>query len=420
MFSADELERLNERGDPELDALVIALAEQSNGVKTVAALFKQVQQCERLSSEIIESLREQGLFSDALTEFFEQRSRVPKLPWIVPQQIAAGGEFFRKRGLMTFVGLAFASLPSCYCWSIEAEVLTTTGRLAQSKRIARRIPETAQLVLDVGRSDGFADNGVAIQAAHKIRLMHSTIRYMLLTDPAAASVNPDRDKLKRWDRDKLGVPISQEFLAATLLSFHYVVLQSMQKLSMRLDAADVTGYLHLWNLTGWFIGIEESTLAKLVTMDDAQQLYSLEMSRRRKQTESAHRLSSTLINYTTNNVIEGVFGKSLNPLTHTPRVLTRYLSGRTTADALSLKFSTVDYLLYLPIVWGTKLVGFLDNYRVFQRVTTALTAYAARHLWQFTHEDNKRARSVDEDPLVYIPEEHASTWGLKLNRHHSP
>ena len=119
-------------------------------------------------------------------------------------------------------------------------------------------------------------------------------------------------------------------------------------------------------------------------------------------------------------MIEGVFGKSLNPLTHTPRVLTRYLSGRTTAEALSLKLNTVDYLLYLPIVWGTKLVGFLDNYRIFQRVTTALTAYAARHLWQFTHEDNKRARSVDEDPLVYIPEEHTSTWGLKLNRHRSP
>ncbi|MEM7101290.1 MAG: oxygenase MpaB family protein [Pseudomonadota bacterium] len=415
MITAQQLDHMTHVADPPLDDLIERWAADENGVETVAALFKEIHTSERLSHQIIDQLLTNKLINTDIAEFFLTRSVLPDLPWIQKEEIVTGGEFFRERGLMAFVGLAFASLPACYCWDTEARVLTTTGRLSQPGRIPRRIPETAQFVLDIGTKDAFEPDGVGIQAAHKIRLMHSCIRYLLINDPAAVSVNPNKRYLKPWDVERFGPPISQAYLAATLLTFHQVILHSLKKLSLRVSPAQQAAYIHRWNVTGWFLGIEESTLGQLTTMQDTQALHALVMHRWRHKTVSAQDLSATLIEYVRTNVIEGALGGLWNPLVVVPPVLTRYLSGKDTSKALNLKLNVFQKLAYFPVVFFTRVVGFLDNFRLFRRMTVALTRYATRHLWGFVKEKQKQSPDPDGRARgVIVPAEFESEWRLEF------
>ncbi len=422
MFTAAELDELNACGDAELDPLVTAMADHLGGVNAAARLFKHALLEERLSVEMLDVLLRENLITQPIVDFFRARQTLPALAWLNREQIHAGGEFFRRRGLVTFIGLAFASLPACYCWNIEAMVLDTTGRLAQRHNIPRRIPETAQFVLDIGTAEAFIPGGIGIQAAHKIRLLHALIRYLLLGDPNAAASkdsNTHSGPIPRWQPQKVGAPISQEFLAATLLTFHYVVLHSMERLCMKLSEAEKRDYLQRWNVAGWLLGIEPRTLEKLQSMDEAVQLYQLVMTRRRATTANGRALSATLLRYMRDNLIEQVLGGILNPLTLVPRVLTRYLSGKETSAALELRLTLLDRLFYIPIVLGTRFIGWLDNFPLFQSITRCMTRYAASHLWRLVHASKRPAAVVvahdNERPrptAVFVHPDLAAAWRI--------
>ena len=72
--------------------------------------------------------------------------------WLDPQRVARGAELFRRHVAAASLALGAASLPTCYCWTREAQVLILTQRLARD--VPRRILETAQFVLDVMSRDG--------------------------------------------------------------------------------------------------------------------------------------------------------------------------------------------------------------------------------------------------------------------------
>ena len=426
MLSREQLLALVQQGDTELDPILTAWADrlekeansEGEGVATVASLFKQVHLAERLTPDVIDHLLQGGLLDQSIADFFVQRNKVPDLPWISADKIVAGGEFFRERGLMTFVGLAFASLPACYCWDTEARVLSTTGRLSQPGRIPRRIPETAQFVLDIGTQDAFEPDGVGIQAANKIRLMHACIRYMLLRDPAAASVDPNRNRLQPWDEPRFGPPISQAFLTATLLTFHQIILASLKKLSLRIDEDQAQAYIHRWNVAGYFIGVAPDVLEQLATQMQTEHVESLVMEEWRKKTVSGQDLSRTLIHYIRNNIIEGVTFGIWNPMVVVPAVLTRYLSGKETSNALNLKLTLLQKLAYLPVVLFTRIVGFLDNFGLFRRMTVALTRFATTHLWGFVQHEQQEHPDATAGMSRYrgvaVPAEFTEQWGMKL------
>ena len=423
MFTAVDLDQLNQRGDDELDSLVTDMADSFGGAQSAALLFRRLLATERLPLAKLETLRDERLLTPPVIEFLASRQALPDLSWLNRAQIHAGGEFFRRRGIAAFMGLAFASLPSCYCWNVEAVILNTTGRLSQRCCIPRRIPETAQFVLDIGTADAFVPEGIGIQAARKIRLLHAVMRYLLQRDPGAARSQhghyPPGD-IPPWDPKNQGAPISQEFLAATLLTFHYVTLHSMERLGLILTVDEQQDYIHRWSAAGWFLGIEPQILERLRTMGDCAQLYQLVMTRRREPTVQAHALSATLLRYVRINIIESVSGGILNPLTLVPRILTRYLSGKETCAALSMRLRVLDCVLYFPIVLGTRLVGWLDNFPLFQTLTRQIIRYAATHIWRLVHPQAladvppMAAGNTDgrRREIVRVHPDLAAAWGL--------
>ena len=142
------------------------------------------------------------------------------------------------------MALACASLPACYAARKGVQVLHLTARLQTDP--VRRIGETAQLTLDAMAPGGLAPGGAGVRDAQKVRLMHAAVRHLVGTSGA-------------WDPD-WGVPVNQEDLAGTLMTFSIVVVDSLRKLGVSVSDEEADAYFHAWNCVGHILGLDARLL----------------------------------------------------------------------------------------------------------------------------------------------------------------
>ena len=152
---------------------------------------------------------------------------------------------FDDHGVEIFLVLACYSLPSAYAATKGARVLGRTRYLLQEP--VRRLCETARFVMRVMR-DPLGDGLVA---ARQVRMIHATLRQLIL-----------KSESERWDKHKLGVPINQEDLLGTLMTFSWVVLDGLAKIGVReaSDSATQQAVIDVWRAIGVELGIEEDLL----------------------------------------------------------------------------------------------------------------------------------------------------------------
>jgi hypothetical protein len=190
--------------------------------------------------------------SDLLDNFIETSGVLPV--WADKKLIARGEKLFELYGPNVFMLLNVSSLPMCYCCGNGAQVLYDTGRLLVSSGnvdpLARRLMETAQMIVNVLSPGGLTANGSGVVTIQKVRLIHASIRYFLKHGQAG---NP-------WNAGELGEPINQEDLAGTLMSFGPVILAGLKKLGVKLSTDDTNAWMHCWNITGHLLGIDETLL----------------------------------------------------------------------------------------------------------------------------------------------------------------
>jgi hypothetical protein len=74
-------------------------------------------------------------------------------------------------------------------------------------------------------------------------LIHAAIRHFSLKN--------------NWDTEEYGVPINQQDLAGTHLSFTVVVLEGLEKFGVRLEKEETEAYYHLWKVVGHILGLHE-------------------------------------------------------------------------------------------------------------------------------------------------------------------
>ena len=232
----------------------------------------------------------------------------------------AGESVFLRYGLTSFGILACASLPECYVLRDVAAVLGTTQRLDAHAR--RRIFETAMMVLSVMAEGGLAPGGSGIRIVQKVRLMHAAVRHLILTPPPAAAAGPPQslaDTLlaQRWPAER-GTPLSQEDLAAVLLTFSYVMVRSWKHLGITLSPEEARAYLHCWNVVGHVLGIRDELLAH--DLDDAARLFDAIKRTRAADTPDGRALTAAVIGVSES--FAGPFRILLRPI---PRILMRGL-----------------------------------------------------------------------------------------------
>ena len=207
---------------------------------TVAAIFERGDLA-AVHSMMRTLVHNDQLVPDAFPE--EVRSYLERDPLpagVDMARVERAQDFFQLWGVQISLSLFCASLPSAYAAAKGVKVLYETARLQTDTR--RRILETGQFLMDVMAPGGLAPGGKGIRSIQRVRLMHAAVRRLLLTDGT-------------WDTAAWGVPINQEDLAGTMLSFSYVPCEPLRRLGVDVSDQDAEDYIACWNVVGEMLGV---------------------------------------------------------------------------------------------------------------------------------------------------------------------
>ena len=249
-----ELEALRLVGDPLADDVV-------------GALFRKGEI--RRVNELMRALVENGAPVPAglPEEVRDYLARDPLPADVDRARIERSERFFQVWGMQISMSLFCASLPSAYAAAKGVKVLFETARLQTDTR--RRIFETGQFLMDVMAPGGLGPGGAGVRSAQRVRLMHAAVRHLLLADG-------------NWDEAKWGLPINQEDLAGTLLSFSYVPIEPRARLGIAVSRSEQEDYLYTWSVIGEMLGVR--THVRPTTVEDATALVT---AIRRRQYDSS-------------------------------------------------------------------------------------------------------------------------------------
>jgi hypothetical protein len=170
-----------------------------------------------------------------------------KLPdWADVKLLKQGSAFFANHADLIMNLLGLLSLPYCYTAANGAMVLALSGRMDTDT--GKRLFETAEFVWDVMDPDAFNSNGRGFAAILKIRLMHAAARYYV-------------KKNDKWNKS-YGLPVNQQDMAGTNLSFSFIVIRGLRKFGITISYQEQQSFQHLWNVIGYLLGVDEKLLPK--------------------------------------------------------------------------------------------------------------------------------------------------------------
>ena len=240
-------------------------------------------------------------------------SKARELPsWADPKLMKAGSTFFAKHAEIIMSLLGLLSLPYCYTAANGAMVLYLSELI--KKQTTKRLYDTAVFVWEVMAPDAFGPKGNAYKEILKVRIMHAAVRYYTLQSG-------------KWD-DAWGLPINQEDMAGTNLSFSLIVVRGLRRMGFQVSHPDQMAFIHLWAVIGYLSGLDEELIPK-----DAKQAQQLDIVIKKRQFRtSAH--GQELTQSLTDHIL------SINKSKATADDilgLMRYLLGSEIADMLSIK-----------------------------------------------------------------------------------
>ncbi len=254
---------------------------------------------------------------DYQTPIFAQAAILPN--WADINLINRGRNFFAQHADMVMNLLGLLSLPYCYAAADGARVLHFSERIKTD--IEKRLIETAEFVWDVMDPKAFEPEGKGFVSILKVRLVHASIRYYLKNNNEWLSI---------W-----GKPVNQEDMAGTNLSFSLIVIRGLRKMGFTVNNQDQLAFLHLWNVIGYLLGLQEDMLP-----DDGKKANLLEKAiskRHFKATDHGAALASSLVNFITSVKAE----VPLQPMEIIG--LMRYLLGEKVAEILNLPIQNFPF-----------------------------------------------------------------------------
>ncbi len=252
-FTDAALDSLRRVGDPLADALVRDLyGARGDAFKNIARALARVRQNRAPLP---------GAFPDDLRALLNEPVGVR---WDA-RRLAQGAAFFADYGALIPPVMQLVTMPTLYSARRPIAVLEFTGRL-QSCAHCRSV-ETAQMVFDAMRRDGFGPRGYGLRSIAKVRLIHAAIR-MHIADRGG------------WDEDDLGIPINQEDMLGVLGAFSVGVVDALRTLGAAFTDSEAEDFYYRWRLVGERIGIQRSP----ATLDEMRAVFG---AIKRRQVESS-------------------------------------------------------------------------------------------------------------------------------------
>jgi hypothetical protein len=274
------LDRMQKTGDELADEAVGAVY-KAGGVDAVNTIMQTlVRNDQPVPEELPPEIRDYLAESLALPE------------WADLGKIKRGQQLYETWGVLITLCLFCASLPASYAAADGVKVLYLTAQLDTNTR--RRVMETGQFLIDVLTVGGLDDeHGKGRRTIQRVRLMHAAVRHLIMARSDRGDDPVCGDEPPLWHKD-WGTPINQEDLAGTRLAFSYIVANSLPRLGVRLPAAAVDAYLHLWNVIGHLMGVDDELLVNGI--GDAKALVDAIRHRRFKASPEGKVMTKALLN----------------------------------------------------------------------------------------------------------------------------
>ncbi|SDZ24892.1 hypothetical protein SAMN05216215_105414 [Saccharopolyspora shandongensis] len=298
-WTDDLLDRMRGAGDPGADDAIaeVYAAGQAEPVRQALLGFGRNEQA------IPDGL------PPKLRDYFDRSSVLPD--WADPARMERGNDLLGRYEPHVLSTLLCGSLPLCYACANGVQVLHRSQRL--TGQVYRRLVETSQFVVDVLDEGGLGADGRGVRSAQKIRLLHATMRYHV-------------SSLGDWDNNG-GIPINQEDLAGTLLSFAVVIPLGLQRLGVELPARDRDDFFHIWRVIGHVLGVDERLNPS--DFDSAVVLKDRILERQQAPSEAGREMTKALLDFI-REVLPGPAFAGVGPS------LMRHLAGDRTADILAV------------------------------------------------------------------------------------
>jgi len=147
--------------------------------------------------------------------------------------------------------------------------------------------------------------GKGYVTAKKVRFLHATMRFMLTNPELFPAHTHIKDKKtftdamshieEPYDSARLGIPVNQEDLAYTLLTFGYCIATGLEKLGRKWNLKEKESFLHTWKVIGHTIGIQDNLMTD--NWDEAEKLFHTIQKRQAGGSEQAKVLTGTLLNF---------------------------------------------------------------------------------------------------------------------------
>lgn len=242
--------------------------------------------------------------------FIQNSAEMPA--WADPSLMKAGSAFFARHAQMIMSLLGVLSLPYCYTAAKGAMVLYLSELI--QKQTTKRLYDTAIFVWEVMAPDAFAETGNAYEEILKVRIMHAAVRYYTFSGG-------------KWD-DSWGIPINQEDMAGTNLSFSLIVLRGLRLLGYSVSHQQEAAFMHIWAVIGHLTGLTDDLIPE--NMKTAEQLDRAIKTRQFCISEHGRQLTQSL----TDHIMKvNKSSASKNDILG----LMRYLLGTEIADMLAIQ-----------------------------------------------------------------------------------
>ena len=308
-----------------------------NAIKALFATLAPAQTYEWLQWLTTENT-EISIDYQGISSFFIDNSILPI--WANLGKMKKASLFFQKNKENILFTLGTYSLPYCYAAKNGVKVLFLSKRLQTDAK--KRLEETANFLINITSKNIFLENiksGISEEFSEdqqnqqnqqknniskgvflclKVRLLHASIRQFVLNKTV-------------WNTAEWGEPINQEDMAGTNLSFSYIILKGLKKMNIPFTNQEAEDYLHLWNVIGHFLGVEEQFLPD--TMKESFWLDKLIAERQFAPSEEGKILTKALL---------AVFEESVSGFYNKTAIAQmRFLLGDDIADMVDVPKSTL-------------------------------------------------------------------------------
>jgi ER-bound oxygenase mpaB/B'/Rubber oxygenase, catalytic domain len=286
-------------------------------------------------------LSEELLCDPSLTRFLSHVQKMPE--WLDWDLLRHGQQVFLLNSSSCALGLLYFSLIGGFSAPRITKVLDSTNYLTSEsqEKTYRRLFETLEMVIDcvTGGLDTMKVGKRGFMSVLRVRFLHCRVRRRLMSAPIDGLITPT------WDVNQYGVPINQEDLLATLLSFSVNVVETMFIIGVPVTDHDITAYLHLWKYIGYLMGIDQASLHLLDSYETARGgVESIVLHLLHPDDRSGVIARNCLLAVSRRRPFFWTYSQN--------SCMARFLLGKQLCDALSIKesaFLSVDYI-YIAFV----------------------------------------------------------------------